>query len=384
MSEARRVALCAASGLARWRAEWEDLAGAALEPNPLYEHWMLLPALGDKLDEVACLLVWDGARLDALLPVQRTKRVAGLPAAGYRSWCHRSWMLGTPLVRAQAAPQALAALFDWLAARGTPALELLHLPCDGPFHAALADALRERRATVVATQRCTRALLLRDESAERYIDGALSRESRKSLRRKEKRLAERGALAHVALEAAGDAARWIEDFLRLEASGWKGKAGSALACSAANRRFAEHALMAAFERGRLQMVGVDLAGKPIARCCNLLAGRGSYAYRTAYDEDYAYFSPGILAELDTVRAFHAAPGIEWMDSITDPDNATINRLWRHRRTMETLVLGLTSWGEAWVSMLPLLRWAKRRVVPQRVERSAVLGCVSPGTRPTSR
>ena len=24
---------------------WEDLAAAALEPNPFYEHWVLLPAL---------------------------------------------------------------------------------------------------------------------------------------------------------------------------------------------------------------------------------------------------------------------------------------------------------------------------------------------------
>jgi CelD/BcsL family acetyltransferase involved in cellulose biosynthesis len=359
------VRLCGVAELAHLQREWEDLAQHALEPNPLYEHWMLLPALAGGRDDIVCALAWDGERLDALMPLQRLRRVGGLPLAGYRSWCHRSWLLGTPLVRSQGAADTLGALFDWLAAARTAAIEFAHVPCDGAFHGALADALRERGATVVATHSYTRALLLRDANAQSYIDSALSRESRKNLRRKEKRLGELGELAHVALGPGADAPRWIEAFLQLEASGWKGKLGSALACSAANRRFAEEALRAAFARGRLQMLGIDVAGKPVARCCNLLAGSGSYAYRTAYDESFAYYSPGILAELDTVRAFHAAPGLEWMDSITDPDNATINRLWKHRRTMETLVVGLNPWGEVWVSMLPLMRWAKRRISAPR-------------------
>jgi hypothetical protein len=165
----------------------------------------------------------------------------------------------------------------------------------------------------------------------------------------------------VALRPDDDGERWIDEFLRLEASGWKGEFGSALACSKANRHFALEALGAAFRRGRLQMVGVDVDGTPVSRCCNILAGEGSYAYRAAYDENYAYYSPGIMAELDTVHAFHAVPEAQWMDSLTDPANATFNRLWKDRRTMETLVVGTGVWGEFWTSMLPVMRWAKRRV-----------------------
>src|SRR5262245_38692797 len=61
----------------------------------------------------------------------------------------------------------------------------------------------------------------------------------------EKRLCERGVVAWRTLEPGQEAGPWIEDFLALEASGWKGRAGSAFAWSDANARFARAALAAA-------------------------------------------------------------------------------------------------------------------------------------------
>jgi hypothetical protein len=68
-----------------------------------------------------------------------------------------------------------------------------------------------------------------------------------------------------------------------------------------------------------------------------------------------------MAEVDSIREFHALPGVGWMDSITDPDNITLNRLWKDRRTFQTVIIGLGTWGELWTAALPLLRWAKRRL-----------------------
>jgi len=50
-----------------------------------------------------------------------------------------------------------------------------------------------------------------------------------------------------------------------------------------------------------------------------------------------------------------------MDSITDPDNATLNRLWKHRRPMQSVLIGVGGWGEMWLAMLPMMRWAARRL-----------------------
>ena len=76
-------------------------------------------------------------------------------------------------------------------------------------------------------------------------------------------LQEQGKLTHVALAPGEDIGRWIDEFLRLEASGWKGKEGSAMICSEANRRFLTETFTAAYKRGRLEMVGIDLDGKPL-------------------------------------------------------------------------------------------------------------------------
>lgn len=351
--------------------EWEALAAHAIEPNPMYEHWMLLPALRCFGAGVICALVWmrepgpaaAPARLAGLFAFDRVRRFRASPATALSTWAHNSWMLCTPLVRAGVAEGCLTALFDWAEARGegSSMLEFRYLPSDGPLHGALADALRERSAMVFVASRFTRAFLRKAKDADAYLQSALSAAARKDLRRKERRLGEHGALEHVVLQPGDDPWPWIDGFLQLEASGWKGRQGSALASSKNGYLFAAETLGAAHRLNRLHMMGLDVDGRPIARCCNITAGEGSYAYRTAYDERWSAYSPGIMAELDSIREFHAAPGLQWMDSITDPDNAALNRLWKQRRTMQTLQIGLGAWGELWVSMLPMMHWAKRRI-----------------------
>src|SRR5262245_34461123 len=95
---------------------WENMAAAALEPNPFYEPWMLLPALelfgvprGFRL-----ITIWNGARLDAVLPVERKRGFKGLPLPTLESWRHRHCLLCTPLVRAEGAAETLSALIEVL------------------------------------------------------------------------------------------------------------------------------------------------------------------------------------------------------------------------------------------------------------------------------
>jgi CelD/BcsL family acetyltransferase involved in cellulose biosynthesis len=352
------------TSLARVVEPWEDLARHVIEPNPLYEPWMLLPALeAQGSEDFVCVLVWSGDVLTGLFPLTRQRRYKGTPLDVLCSWRHKSWMLCPPLVRAGAAGASIRALLDWLARDGcrASAVEFAYLPADGAFHGALAEVLSTGPAMVLQTAAFSRAVLRREGCAEAYLESAMSNGWRKELRRRERRLQERGTVRAVSMQPGEDARPWIADFLRLEASGWKGRNGSALASTDANRGFAEQTLIEAARRGRLQIVGIDHDGKPIARCCNLLAGTASYAFRVAYDEAFAYYSPGLMAEVEAIRDFHRLAQVQWMDSMTDPDNALINRLWKHRRGFQNLLVGVSAWGEFWVSILPLLRWVKRRM-----------------------
>jgi CelD/BcsL family acetyltransferase involved in cellulose biosynthesis len=335
---------------------WEDLAAHALEPNPFYEPWILLPALRAQGEGQGfrCVLVWDGERLVGLFPFERRRRFKGLPVATLASWRHSAYLLCTPLVRADASIECLRALLDWAVCE-VSMLQLLYVPADGPFD----DALRAAARTVVRTAHFSRALLVKAASAEDYMEEALSGQLRRQLRRNERRLREQGMVT-ISVGPGGDLGDEIERFLALEASGWKGREGGALAASPANLAFGRTVLQEAHRRGRLHMVGLDCGDQPVARRCSLLAADGSYAFKTAYDEAFAAYSPGVLAEALSLREFHRLEGVRWMDSYTDPDNATVNRMWQHRRAMQSVAIGVGAWGEFWVSLLPALRWTARR------------------------
>jgi len=333
---------------------WEEMAAAALEPNPFYEPWMLLPALDafGLEKNFRLVTVWSGARLDAVLPAERKRSFKGLPLPAFTSWRHRHCLLCTPLVRAEGATETVAALVRALDA---PVVALQYIPSDGPFHRALMAA--DVRSVVLDGY--ARPVLRRAKDGETYIEEFISRKERQELRRRERRLQEQGKLTRVALGRGEDVARWIDEFLKLEASGWKGKEGTAMICSEANRRFLTETFTAAHKRGRLEMVGIDLDGKPLGRCTGFIAGEGSYAFKPAYDEAFAKFSPGIIAEVARIRTLHELPGVKWMDSFTDADNSVMSRLWKDRLTVQTVAFGTNAAGALALAALPFLRWAKQ-------------------------
>ena len=93
----------------------------------------------------------------------------------------------------------------------------------------------------------------------------------------------------------------------------------------------------------------------------LLARDGAYAFKTAYDESMAEFSPGAMLELDTVREFEATPGLEWMDSLAEDENLALDRVQADQRPMESLTVARGAWGGVSAAALPALRWARRRL-----------------------
>ena len=74
--------------------DWEALAADAAEPNPFYEHWMLLPALeAYGAQGFRCIVVWDNGSLVGLLPMHLERSFRGLPVRALRSWRHRNMLL---------------------------------------------------------------------------------------------------------------------------------------------------------------------------------------------------------------------------------------------------------------------------------------------------
>ncbi|WP_231636210.1 GNAT family N-acetyltransferase [Novosphingobium sp. ST904] len=132
---------------------------------------------------------------------------------------------------------------------------------------------------------------------------------------------------------------WCERFLALEASGWKGKAGSALANHAGTAALFRESLKGAAARGRLERLSLTLGGRPIAMLASFLTPPGAYSFKTAFDERYSRFSPGVLLQRENLDILERGD-IEWSDSCAAADHPMIDHLWRERRTMARLSIAI--------------------------------------------
>ena len=356
--------------LEEYLRQWQELALDAIEPNPFYESWMLIPALRSLATgkDVRVVLVLDRSenppRLCGVFPIERVARYKKLPVAAFRLWQHIYCALCTPLIRTGRASETLDAFTEWLGSeRNNALMEFNHVSGDGPFSELLNDSFRERDGKEeLPDESHTRAMFRPRENADSYINAALRRDHRKDLKRKTRRLQEQGRVEFNSLEMDGDIERWVGEFLALEASGWKSQDGGAFACNDANREYFHSVAKSAFERGRLMMLALRLDGRPIAMKCNILAAPGSFAFKIAFDEDFSYYSPGMLLELENIRLLHSDPRIEWMDSCATPEHPMIDRLWHDRRTIRSVLIPTASRaGNLVISALPFMRSINRKV-----------------------
>ena len=323
-----------------WRdaplSAWDALAARAAEPNPFYETWHLLPSLKhfDPAGEVQLLVLEQAGQWLGLLPLRREASYYGHPLPHWRNWCHANCFLGAPLVAAGAERAFWRALLAWADHAGGTALflHLAHLPQSGPLHEALKAELAHQRRPAATVLTEERALLASDLSPEAYLEASLTGKKRKELRRQQRRLGEEGEL--VVERLADDTAlpAWTEEFLALEARGWKGAAGSALACDPRTALLFADALAGAALAGRLERLALRLDGRAIAMLASFRTPPGAFSYKTAFDEAFARFSPGVLLQCENLAVLDD-PAIRWVDSCAAEDHPMIDHLWRERRAI---------------------------------------------------
>ena len=373
------------AALDQYRAAWQDLAEHTSEPNPFYEPWMLLPAwqaFGHEVPGTRFALVWQRdprprqpATLVGFVPLIPRRLFGFIPLKFRRVWQHAYCPLCSPLVRRGVEHEALSALLDWTMSADQGLVELSHLSAEGPLAQALIDVTHERGAVAFVSERYNRALLRPAGHFEDYITHSMTNHARQELRRQQKRLSSLGRLEtrvlsiDPALANGGDAdvEVWLQQFLAVEAAGWKGRDQTALGSHPVTRDYFETICREAHARGRLMMLGLYLNDRPIALKCNFLAGDGSYAFKIAFDEAYSKYSPGVLLEAENIRVVHALPQIKWMDSCALPDHPMINRMWSERRTIQKVLLSSGRWIDNAAVDVAAALFAVRRVLKGRTK-----------------
>ncbi|HWU02973.1 MAG TPA: GNAT family N-acetyltransferase, partial [Novosphingobium sp.] len=99
------------------------------------------------------------------------------------------------------------------------------------------------------------------------------------------------------------------------------------------------ALAGAATRGRLERLSLRLDGRAIAMLATFLAPPMAFSYKTAFDEDYARFSPGVLLQRENLDLLER-PGVAACDSCAAADHPMIDHMWRERRDIGHLSIAI--------------------------------------------
>jgi len=330
---------------------WRDLVEHSVEQNPFYAPWMLMPALA-RLNgagvQIACVFeeYRGDRRLVGLAPFSVVKSFGRLPMTILSNWKYEHCFFGAPLVRrgcAQAFFDSLFALIEKHPAR--PALmRLSHMRVDGPLIMAARSSAESVGRYAWQADRYERAQLCGPISAEDYISQAIRKKKRKELNRLRNRLSETGLISFFRLEKIEQVEGWTKLFLSIESGGWKGKALSALASSKASAEFFKAAIAGAFDEGALRFYRLDVGERTIAMIVNFLNNGEGHSFKICHDEAFSRYSPGVLLELEMLKAIEQEAGFVFYDSCAAADHPMINGLWRDRAQIGAFNVGRTGAG----------------------------------------
>lgn len=200
-------------------------------------------------------------------------------------------------------PAVVRRLVDELYAGRPPSVTLAYLdPAQASCAAALAGA-HAARYRIAARTMLRSPYVVVDGDHEAYL-----RSRRRSfladLRRRRRRLAERGEVTFEASDAAHASEPMLDELLALEAAGWKAVRGTAIAARGSTRRFYAGITAWAGARSMARLLVLRLDGRALAALLGVQADGVHYLLKGGFDPAYARYSPGQLVLAETIaRAF---------------------------------------------------------------------------------
>ena len=332
----------------RWRA----LAKRPdVTPNPFADVDFLRPAAAylPEAKEMRLLVGQDHGDLLWLMPLIRTSRMGpALVLPGLRNIFDYNWF-GQPLIVAGQEAAAASSLLRHLSEdRRVFWLRLNKLDADDRFTQSLIEQAGHAVVDVTA-----RGLVVRRPEPT-YLSG---HSNLKRLRRQRRSFEKSFGKELDLIDSSADP-QGVDDFLAMEAAGWKGREGGASAMQPGHAEFMRQMCSNFRESGCLQLWTLRAGEQNLAMKLNLAANDTLFCHSIAYDEGYATLSPGLQLEIENFRLFHDQPRFRVMDSCANPHNGFANRLYPDRRSLVNVSIGSGLLGRAIVSLAPAGRRLK--------------------------
>ena len=305
----------------RLEAEWNDAVVRAGMPHPFLRHEWLRTWWecfgGDR--RLHIVIVRSGGRITGIAPLmEETAWMCGVRVRRLRLMQNDHTPRADFIVTEQGDREYRAI---WRALAETrerwDVLLLGQLPHDSRTREALGALAENDSATIGVWRSSDSPYVELHGTWDEYL-GRLPGKFRQNLRNRISRLRRIGepALESIDGEAALDDA--FDDSVRLEASGWKRREGTAIASDPAVHRFYGLLAKRAAARGWLRLIFLTVSGRRIAMSYSLCYERRLFLCKTGYDPTFETCSPfKVLTYLALGRAFEE--GVEEVDFLGETE-----------------------------------------------------------------
>lgn len=281
----------------RLAAEWRMLCAEGRSAQPFFQpEWMAAYVRAFAADKTLVVLTARRqGQLRAVLPlVSEHTTLHGIPVRKLRSPSNVHSCRFDLVTGADDEAEAVQAIWQALQQRtGWDVIELLNVPEGGAGERLLKFAAAEGHR-VGQWEQPLGAYLSLSASAPpaETLPTLISSKLRKSLRYYRRNLEKQGAL--LCQRITVDDPQTLARFYQLESTGWKGKEGTAIACTVPTRQFYDEVTRTATAFGYYTLYSLELNGQSIAMQYGLTYGGCFHLLKPAYDENFREYSPGHL------------------------------------------------------------------------------------------
>ncbi len=316
----RLEVLTGVAGIDRLAGDWQRLTSAL--PTRSYLHlqeWhrAFLTTLVPDPESVSYAAIHEGGRCRAIVPLMRRPSVvAGIPLTALALPTHEH-MSHTDLVIEPGFAGRLS--LAWLArnlASSVPSFDVLEL--DPVMEDSGVEAvLRAGRPSLLVTEASRHSDALSTRSYDALLEN-VGRNFKGNLRKARNKLEKHGSRVRmVSATTPEELAPAFEHFLTVEASGWKGREGTAIGQDAALRGFYSQLVQRLGGAGLCAIHLLMLDDQPIASQFAIIGGDRCYLLKIGYDEAHAPLAPGNLLLERLLKKYEGDPVIRYVDLVSD-------------------------------------------------------------------
>ncbi len=343
---------------------WRQLESRSIEGNAFRSPDFVLPALKliDKpVDRPFALAVESACgQMIGLGVFEKCRGSRALPMTHLQSWQSEYSLFDGLLIDRSKSCEALAALFRFAGQDSRwNGISFGNRSAESPLAQACDQAATAMGAVWHEDWSTKRAIIPIEEVPGDVFAALYSKSRRKTLKQSLRRLQARGSVCYSFVRPSPDESRSVDEFLRLEALGWKGEQGTAMAVDASHAQFCRDVVNRFAQDSRVVFGELKVDDRIVASTLNLLSGSTLFAVKIGWDPDFADCSPGTLSELFLLQHCHELTGITHVDSCAQPDSY-VEKVWPWRTTLTTGLYTTSMTADLAASALGRIKRLKRQ------------------------